>query len=106
MVLFLADENFNRNLVRALKRRQPDIDILAVQEVGLGGADDPTVLEWAATQARILLTHDVQTLPGFAYARVKAGRSMPGVVEVPIDIAMHVAANDIILIATASEPSE
>ncbi|HKA17799.1 MAG TPA: hypothetical protein VKN18_05735 [Blastocatellia bacterium] len=26
------------------------------------GADDPTVLEWAASEGRVLLTHDVNTL--------------------------------------------
>jgi predicted nuclease of predicted toxin-antitoxin system len=39
-------------------RRQPDIDIIRVQDVGLSGEDDPIVLEWAAQEGRILLTHD------------------------------------------------
>jgi hypothetical protein len=41
---FLADENFDNNIVRGLLRRQPDIDLVRVQDVGLSGKDDPTVL--------------------------------------------------------------
>jgi predicted nuclease of predicted toxin-antitoxin system len=55
---FLADENFDNSIVRGLMRRQPDIDIIRVQDVGLSGEDDPIVLEWAAKEGRILLTHD------------------------------------------------
>ena len=54
---FLADENFDNNIIRGLLRRQPNIDIIRVQDVGLSGRDDPTVLEWAAQEQRILLTH-------------------------------------------------
>ncbi len=38
----------------------------------------PTLLEWAAQEARILLTHDVETMVGFAYARIAEGLPMPG----------------------------
>jgi predicted nuclease of predicted toxin-antitoxin system len=55
MLRFLADENFNTNVVRGLLRRQPDLDIVRVQDVGLSGADDPTLLAWAAQHGRIIL---------------------------------------------------
>lgn len=42
-----ADENFNNDSVRGLIRRKPEVDIVRVQDVGLSGADDPTVLKWA-----------------------------------------------------------
>ena len=48
MVRFLADENFNNQIVRGIFRQNCHLDILRVQDVGLSGADDPTVLEWAA----------------------------------------------------------
>ena len=41
-----------------------------VQDVGLAGAADPVILGWAASEGRILLTHDAATMPGFAYARL------------------------------------
>lgn len=42
---FLADENFDNNIIRSLLRRQPDIDVVRVQDVGLSGKDDPTILD-------------------------------------------------------------
>ena len=47
--------------------------------IGLSAAADPAILERAAFEGRVLLTHDRQTIPGFAYARVDAGEPMPGV---------------------------
>ena len=61
MLLIAADENFNNDIVRGLLRRKPDLDIVRLQDVDLSGADDPTVLEWAAQENRVLLTHDVTT---------------------------------------------
>lgn len=78
----LADENFNNDIVRGLLRRKPDLNIVRIQDVGLSGSDDPTVLEWAACEERVLLTHDVSTITRYAYERINAGKGMPGVFEV------------------------
>ena len=48
MLKLAIDENFNRDIVRGLLRRRPGLDLSRVQDVGLTGANDPTVLEWAA----------------------------------------------------------
>ena len=47
-VRLLADENVNvnGNIVRGPLRRHPEIDLVRVQDVGLAGLDDPTVLAW------------------------------------------------------------
>jgi predicted nuclease of predicted toxin-antitoxin system len=50
-----------------------------VQDVGLTETPDPVILAWAAGEDRILLTHDRETMPNFAYDRVRAGEPMPGV---------------------------
>ncbi|MDK3157340.1 DUF5615 family PIN-like protein [Kamptonema cortianum] len=62
MIRFLLDENFNGKIVRGLRARQPDVDMIRVQNTELSDADDPTVLEWAAKEGRILLTHDLDTM--------------------------------------------
>ncbi len=67
MLFLVADENFNNMIVRGLLRVKPDLDIVRIQDVGLFSADDPTVLEWAANEDRILLTHDVTTITKYAY---------------------------------------
>jgi predicted nuclease of predicted toxin-antitoxin system len=67
---FLADENFDNRIMRGILRRQPDIDIVRVQDLEIAGADDLTVLAWAAQAGRILLTHDERTIPHYVYERV------------------------------------
>ena len=44
MLRLLADENFNGDIVRGLLRRRPELDLVRIQDVGLTGADDPSVL--------------------------------------------------------------
>lgn len=79
---FAADENFNGKVLDGLRLRLPGLDIVRVQDTEMYGASDPDVLEWAAEQERILLTHDVQTLVNDAYDRVREGLPMPGVIRV------------------------
>jgi len=54
-------------IVRGLFRREPNLDLMRVQDVGLRELDGPIVLDWAATNPRIVLTHDRSTMPDFAY---------------------------------------
>ena len=83
MPRLLSDENFDNHIVRGLIRRLPTIDLIRVQDVGLGQTDDRTILRWASEQRRILLTHDRRTVPAFALERVTQGEPMPGVFVVP-----------------------
>jgi hypothetical protein len=70
-VRFLVDEDFNNNLVRGLLRRNPGTDLVRVQDLGLRGAPDEAVLVRAASEGRVVLTHDVATLIACAYERVR-----------------------------------
>lgn len=72
----------------------------------MAGADDDMVLEWAAREGRVLLTHDVRTMPGSAYSRVQAGLPMPGVIEVSQDMRIGQAIEDILLLAECSLEDE
>jgi predicted nuclease of predicted toxin-antitoxin system len=51
--------------------RQPDLDIVRVQDVGLAGVGDPDILAWAAANDRIILTQDRATLPDYASNAVR-----------------------------------
>lgn len=106
MLILIADENFNNDIVRGMLRRKPDLDIVRVQDVGLSNEDDRVILEWAAQEGRVLVTHDVTTITNFAYERVRAGKSMPGVIEVDDDLPIGQAINDILLVVECSERSE
>jgi predicted nuclease of predicted toxin-antitoxin system len=74
--------------VRGLLRRNPNLEIARVQDLPIAGADDPTVLAWAAREGRILLTHDVNTITKYVYKRVAEGKSMPGVFEIKQSVAI------------------
>ena len=106
MLRFLADENFDNRILNGLQRRQPDIDVIRVQDLEIAGADDPTVLEWAARHQRILLTHDISTMTRYTIERVQAGRAMPGVIEVQTRVPIGEAVEDLLLVAEASLPGE
>lgn len=106
MLRWLADENFNNDILRALFRRSPAIDIVRVQDSGLRGIDDEALLAWAARQGRVLLTHDVSTITWHAYQRIKRGEAMPGVFEVSRGVPMRVALDDILPLTECSNPGE
>ncbi len=102
----LDDENLDGRLLRALLRRLPDADILRAIDVGLSGADDPTVLEWAANEKRITVTHDVTTMIGFALERIAAGAEMPGLIAVALSASIRDATDDLALLIDCSLPGE
>ena len=106
MLLLISDENFNNDIVRGLLRRNPDLDIVRVQDVGLKGADDPVILEWAANEDRVVLTHDAATMAHFAYERVREGLSMPGVIEVADDLPIRQVIEDVLLLSEYSKKHE
>ena len=106
MLRLASDENFNGDIVRGLLLRHPALDLRRVQDVGLEEVDDPTILAWAATNNRIVLTHDHATIPDFAYARVIAGQPMPGVFVMPDHMAVRQAIEEVLLVEACSEQAE
>ncbi|MGO8815466.1 MAG: DUF5615 family PIN-like protein [Terriglobia bacterium] len=106
MLKLAADENFNNDIVRGLFRRDPRLDLVRIQDVGLSGSTDPQLLEWAASEGRAVLSHDVSTLTHFAYQRVDAGLPMSGVIEVSRSVTVGSAIEDILLLANLSLPNE
>lgn len=106
MLKYAVDEDFNHEIVRGLARRFSAIDILTVQDVGLLEAHDRDILAWAAQEGRILLTHDVRTIPSYAAERLREGQIMPGVLLVPQLLPIGRAIDDLLLIAECSNESE
>jgi hypothetical protein len=92
--------------VRGLVLRNRDLDLARVQDVGLRRADDPAVLEWVAREGRILLTHDIRTMTHYAYERVRQGKPMPGILEVPDTMPIGRAIKDILLVAECVREGE
>lgn len=106
MLALLVDENLNHRILRGLLRSLPHLDYALVSSVGLKGSDDPAVLEFAAVQNRIFVTHDLRTVPKHAYERVKAGLSMPGVIAVPDDLPIGQVIEDLSVLVECAATSE
>ena len=106
MVRLAFDENFNNDVLRGLLRRNPALEVVRVQDAGLRSADDPAVLAWSAAEGCVLASHDVATLTAYAYARVKAGQPMPGLIEAGPGVPIATAIEDLLLIAECGEPGE
>jgi predicted nuclease of predicted toxin-antitoxin system len=103
---FLSDENFNRNIVRGILRKEPTLDIVRVQDTEIYQSDDPAVLEWAAQKNRIVLTHDKSTMSDFAYERISGGKPMPGVIIAHQNAPIGQIIEDLLTIIGASEAAE
>jgi hypothetical protein len=94
----VSDENFTEAIVQGLLRRCPELDLVRCQDEGLRGIDDPALLEWAAVNQRVLLTHDRQTMAGHAYDRVIQALPMPGVFVVSTQVGPGQAIEDVLIL--------
>ena len=87
-------------------RKKPNLDIVRIQDSEVSEQDDTAILAWTARENRILLTHDIQTITGYAYERVEAGLPMPGVFEVEATMPIGQAIEDLLLLVECSEEDE
>jgi hypothetical protein len=106
MLCLLIDENLDHRILRGLKLRLPALDFVVVQNTELKGEKDPSLLAWAALQNRILITHDLKTIPKHAYERVEANEPMSGVIAVPDTLAIGQTIDELALIIESSEQRE
>jgi hypothetical protein len=106
MVRFLADADLNKAIVTGVLRREPSIDFLTAHAAGLHGMKDPTVLAFAAEQRRVLVSHDVSTMPAHFRAFRNAGRQSAGVFLVPQSLDVGTAIDEFLLIWIASKATE
>lgn len=106
MLRLLADENFNGYILRGLLHRRPKMLLARVQDVGMGKALDPAILQWAALHDYILLTHDRATVPDFAYERVVTGQPMPGVFVVNDRLSLRKVIDEICFLDEHTEQEE
>ena len=79
MIRFQADADVHHSIVLAVRRREPAIDFASAGASGLEGLPDPDVLEFAASQGGILITHDRRTMLQHFRRRLEEGKSSPGV---------------------------
>jgi predicted nuclease of predicted toxin-antitoxin system len=103
---YLLDENCNARIFRGLLRRAPQLNILTIHEAGLRGDLDAAILEFAAMEQRVVVSHDVRTMPVHAKARLLATKPMSGLILISQDYPVGQAIDDLVLIAEVSTVEE
>ena len=99
MLRLASDADVHGDILRGLRRRVPEIDLMRVQEALPEGTPDPQVLAWAVRENRVLITNDRNTMVGLAYLRVAAGEPLPGLIVTTNEQAIGQAIDDILLVA-------
>ena len=102
---FLADEDLRRAIVLGVRRREPSVSFIESFEAGSNGKDDLTVLEIAAGDGRILVSHDARTMPGY-FRTFIARQESPGLILVPQRAALGRVIDDLVLLWLASDDHE
>lgn len=99
MLRLASDADVHGEIIRGLRRRRPEIDLVRAQDALAEGTPDREVLAWAAAENRVLVTNDRNTLIGLAYQRVAAKELVPGVIATTNEQSIGSAIDDILLIA-------
>ncbi len=102
MLRLLIDQDFNHDILRGLYLRLPDLDAITVLQIGLDQVPDPDLLDWAASQDRIVITHGVNTMPHHAYQRIRKAEPVAGVFIVPQELPIGQAIAELEILAVCS----
>jgi len=80
MLRLLIDQDLDQDILRGLAQRIQGLDAITAYEAGLSEATDLELLAWAATEGRIIVSHDRKTMPGYAAERMARGEAVAGVI--------------------------
>jgi hypothetical protein len=112
MLRYLLDEHLRGPLWRAIawhnSRGSYPLDVVRVgdfPDLPLGTLD-PDLLRWAQREARILVTHDPDTMPGHLADHLHAGEHSPGVFMIRPRSTLPAILSFLVDAAYASEPAE
>ena len=100
---FLADHDLSEHIVIGALRQEPGLEFVRVREVGMSESSDAEILAFAQNEALIVVSHDVNTMPAAAYARLAVGDSFPGLFMVQQTLPIGPVIEGIVLIWSASE---
>jgi hypothetical protein len=82
------------------------MDFRTAQAAQLDGVPDRAVLALAARDSRILVNHDVRTMPSHFWATLADGGTVPGVLIIPQQTPIARAIEELCPIWTVSEAEE
>ncbi len=80
-VRFLLDEHVDRAIQRQLRRLEPQIEVLAINDPGAPaiGTLDPDILGWLEDNGYVLVTENRSTIPAHLADHFAASRHIPGI---------------------------
>ena len=98
----LADADLNGAIVTGTVRRNPDMDFKRADDVPLEGLDDLVVLDMAAQDDRVLVSHDISTMPNH-FRDYTRHRTSPGLILIPQVLSVGKAIEDVLPIGDACD---
>ena len=106
-ISYQADNDLRYSYVRAVRRREPAIDFQDTWTARLHGLDDVTVLRKAASERRILVSHDKRTLAKALAEILQEGKESPVIfLVIPQNAQIQLVAGSLILAWAASDAAE
>jgi predicted nuclease of predicted toxin-antitoxin system len=105
-VRFLADHDLNEHILNGVIRGEPMVECQRVRDAGLSKAEDDEILEYAARDGWVVVSHDVNTMPAAAYQRIERGQPMAGLLMVKQTAAIGSIIENLLLIWQVSELEE
>ena len=105
-VRFLADHDLNEHIVAGVARHERRAEFQRVRQVGLSEARDHEILEYAARQGFVVVSHDVNTMPAAAFSRIERGQPLAGLLMVKQTEPVRAIIDNLILIWQATEFEE
>jgi hypothetical protein len=106
VIRFLADHCFDEDILRGVLRKISAVQFVLARDIGLAEAEDRDILRWAAAEGLVVITHDRNTMIGFAIERIRRAEPMAGLVVVD-RLAPHATIiGDVQLLAECTEHSE
>lgn len=106
MLKLLIDENLDQRILRGVQLRIPGLEYTVVQETSLAGAEDAALLEWAAVDPHVLVTHDRNTMIKAAFDRIRSGQKTAGLVVVKKELPLTRAIEDLVLLVECSTEAD
>ncbi len=82
MINFVADEGFDGPIIAGVRRRHRQVQIQTIQELGMSGATDPEILEWATERNLVVLSRDVNTMKAYGEDRLRRKLPLTGLLLV------------------------
>jgi hypothetical protein len=104
-VRFQADADLDQRIVSALLRREPSLDFQTASAANLAGREDPEVLAIAASAGRVLVSHDLRTMPKH-FSTFVLNQTSPGLIVIPQRMSIAAAAEDLLVVWLLTDAQE